>query len=64
MTTHKTFRWLPPALRPPVAIEPRVERIFLLVGAAAFFAGYDMNIFSWRRRRSRRHSTFPKTPSH
>ncbi len=32
-------------LRPPVAIDIRTERIFLLVGAAAFFAGYDMNIF-------------------
>ena len=32
-------------LRPPVPIDIRTERIFLLVGAAAFFAGYDMNIF-------------------
>jgi MFS family permease len=36
------FLWL---LRPPVTIDIRTERIFLLVGAAAFFAGYDMNIF-------------------
>ena len=39
------FRWLPPGLRPPVAMIWRQERIFLLVGAAALFAGYDMNIF-------------------
>jgi putative MFS transporter len=31
--------------RPPVAIDIRTERIFLLVGAAALFAGYDINIF-------------------
>ena len=31
--------------RPPVAIDLRTERIFLLVGAAAFFAGYDINLF-------------------
>jgi MFS family permease len=36
------FLWL---LRPPVQIDLRTERIFLLIGAAAFFAGYDMNIF-------------------
>jgi MFS family permease len=36
------FLWL---LRPPITIDIRTERIFLLVGAAAFFAGYDMNIF-------------------
>ena len=34
--------WL---LRPPVAIDRRTERVILLVGAAAFFAGYDVNIF-------------------
>jgi MFS family permease len=32
-------------LRPPVPIDIRTERVFLLIGAAAFFAGYDMNIF-------------------
>src|SRR5437879_5882294 len=32
-------------LRPPVTIDIRTGRSFLLVGAAAFFAGYDMNIF-------------------
>ena len=31
--------------RPPVPIDRRTERIFLLVGAAAFFAGYDINLF-------------------
>jgi putative MFS transporter len=31
--------------RPPVAIDLRTERIFLLVSAAALFAGYDVNIF-------------------
>ena len=41
----KTFRWLPPGLRPPEALDRRQERIFLLVGAAALFAGYDMNVF-------------------
>lgn len=30
---------------PPVVIDRRTERIFLLVGAAALFAGYDVNIF-------------------
>ncbi len=39
------FRWLPPGLRPPVAMVWRQERIFLLVGVAALFAGYDMNVF-------------------
>jgi putative MFS transporter len=34
--------WL---LRPPVTVDRRTERIILLVGAAAFFAGYDVNIF-------------------
>ncbi|OJT95106.1 MAG: hypothetical protein BGN82_06085 [Alphaproteobacteria bacterium 65-7] len=36
------FLWL---LRPPVTIDRRTERILLLVGAAALFAGYDVNIF-------------------
>jgi putative MFS transporter len=39
------FGWLPPALRPPVAMTVRQERIFLLVGFAALFAGYDMNVY-------------------
>jgi len=36
------FLWL---LRPPVTIDRRTERVFLLIGSAVFFAGYDMNIF-------------------
>jgi len=39
------FRWLAPGLRPPVAMTWRQEKVFLLVGAAAFFAGYDQNIY-------------------
>ncbi len=39
------FRWLPPRLRPAVPMVWRQERIFLLVGAAALFAGFDQNIF-------------------
>jgi MFS family permease len=31
--------------RPPAPIDIRTERIFLLVGAAALFAGYDVNIY-------------------
>ena len=46
MTSDKAhFKWLPPGLRPPVAMTGRQERIFLLVGVAALFAGYDMNVF-------------------
>ncbi len=43
--TPARFRWLPPGLRPPVAMVWRQEKIFLLVGAAAFFAGYDQNVY-------------------
>ncbi|HXR94732.1 MAG TPA: MFS transporter [Rhizomicrobium sp.] len=43
--TPARFRWLPPFLRPSVAMVWRQERIFLLVGAAALFAGYDMNVY-------------------
>lgn len=32
-------------LHPPVPIDRRTERIILLVGAAALFAGYDVSIF-------------------
>jgi putative MFS transporter len=44
------FRWLPPGLRPPPdpkngPMTWRQEKIFLLVGAAAFFAGYDQNVY-------------------
>jgi len=31
--------------RPPVPIDIRTERIFMLVGAAALFAGYDVNLY-------------------
>ncbi|HEX4105700.1 MAG TPA: MFS transporter [Rhizomicrobium sp.] len=40
------FRWLPPGLRPPVPMSWRQEHVFLLVGVAALFAGYDMNVFT------------------
>jgi len=39
------FRWLPPGLRPPAPMTWRQERVFLLVGIAALFAGYDQNVF-------------------
>jgi len=39
------FLWLPPGLRPPVEMPYRTERVFLLVGMAALFAGYDMNVY-------------------
>ncbi len=48
MTTEAAdarFRWLPKILRPPVTMNVRAERVILLVGAAAFFAGYDQNVF-------------------
>src|SRR5436189_1022551 len=44
-TSPARFRWLPPPLRPPVTMPYRAERVILLVGAAAFFAGYDQNVF-------------------
>jgi putative MFS transporter len=44
-TDAARWRWLPPGLRPPVTMNLRQERIFLLVGAAALFAGYDLNVF-------------------
>jgi putative MFS transporter len=44
-TAPARFLWLPPGLRPPVAMTWRQEHIFLLVGAAALFAGYDTNVF-------------------
>jgi putative MFS transporter len=37
--------WLPPGLRPPGGVTIRQERVFLLVGVAMLFAGYDMNVF-------------------
>lgn len=39
------FRWLPRPLRPPAAMTWRQERVFLLVGMAALFAGYDLNVY-------------------
>jgi putative MFS transporter len=39
------FLWLPPGLRPPEAMVWRQERVFLLVGIAAMFAGFDTNVF-------------------
>lgn len=39
------FLWLLPGLRPPVPLTVGQERIFLLVGVAALFAGYDMAIY-------------------
>ncbi len=39
------IRWLPPGLRPPGGMTVRQERVFLLVGVAMLFAGYDMNVF-------------------
>ncbi len=44
-TAPARFRWLPKPLRPPVPMPYRAERVILLVGAAAFFAGYDQNVF-------------------
>jgi putative MFS transporter len=45
MNAPARFRWLPPGLRPPVPMEWRQEKTFLLVGVAALFAGYDMNVY-------------------
>jgi len=39
------FRWMPPGFRPPVPMTVGQERFILLVGVAALFAGYDLNIF-------------------
>src|SRR5581483_5640979 len=43
--TPARFFWLPRALRPSVAMTWRQEHIFLLVGMAALFAGYDTNVY-------------------
>lgn len=51
MTIHASdervvkISWLPPGLRPPGGVTIRQERVFLLVGVAMLFAGYDMNVF-------------------
>jgi MFS family permease len=47
MAKATTFRWLPPGLRPPCPMNATQERVFLLVGVAAVFAGYDMNVFGY-----------------
>ncbi len=39
------FLWLPPGLRPPVPMRFRQEQVFLLVGIAALFAGYDVSVY-------------------
>ncbi len=40
--------WLqPPFLRPPSPITRRQERVFLLVGLAALFAGYNESVFAF-----------------
>ncbi len=44
-TAPARFLWLPPGLRPPIAMVWRQERVFLLVGITALFAGYDTNVF-------------------
>ncbi len=41
------IRWLPPGLRPPGGMTSRQELVFLLVGAAALFGGYDTNVFGF-----------------
>lgn len=41
------FLWLPPVLRPQSAMTRREERIFLLVGMAALFAGFDQNVYGF-----------------
>ncbi|HEY5337997.1 MAG TPA: MFS transporter [Rhizomicrobium sp.] len=41
------FRWLPSPLRPPGGMTRREERIFLLVGMAALFAGFDQNVYGF-----------------
>ncbi len=40
------FLWLLPFLRPPAPMTRAHERVFLLVGAAALFAGYDQSIYA------------------
>jgi MFS family permease len=41
------FLWLPPGLRPNVAMTRREERTFLLVGVAMLFAGFDQNVYGF-----------------
>lgn len=41
------FYWLPPMLRPTEPMLRREERVFLLVGLAALFAGFDQNVYGF-----------------
>jgi MFS family permease len=41
------FTWLPPMLRPKQPMTRREERVFLLVGLAALFAGFDQNVYGF-----------------
>ncbi len=41
------FYWLPPMLRPKAPMTRREERVFLLVGLAALFAGFDQNVYGF-----------------
>jgi MFS family permease len=41
------FLWLPPGLRPKVAMTRGEERVFLLVGVAMLFAGFDQNVYGF-----------------
>jgi MFS family permease len=41
------FLWLPPGLRPRVAMTRAEERVFLLVGVAMLFAGFDQNVYGF-----------------
>ncbi len=41
------FTWLPPMLRPKAPMTRREERVFLLVGLAALFAGFDQNVYGF-----------------
>src|SRR6185437_16279238 len=41
------FYWLPPFVRPNQPMNRREERVSLLVGLAALFAGFDQNIYGF-----------------
>ncbi|HTT97307.1 MAG TPA: MFS transporter [Rhizomicrobium sp.] len=41
------FYWLPPFVRPRQPMVRREERVFLLVGLAALFAGFDQNVYGF-----------------
>jgi MFS family permease len=41
------FKWLSPGLRPPLGMTRLQERVFLLVGMAAFFGGFDQNVYGF-----------------